>query len=148
MMAESIEETKNNTDLATILGGLMSNPELTSKMGEILSGLSSAKKDDNSPPSDENSSNNTTDKEETMDVSQKGDISFPTFHNSDMGNILAKLPQIISNLSGEKDENSLASKQQIALLLAIRPYLSQRRQELIDTFIKMNRFGAIFKNLS
>ena len=148
MMSESIEETKNNTDLATILGGLMSNPELTSKMGEILSGLSSAKKDDNSPPSDENSSNNTTDKEETMDVSQKDDISFPTFHNSDMGNILAKLPQIISNLSGEKDENSLASKQQIALLLAIRPYLSQRRQELIDTFIKMNRFGAIFKNLS
>ncbi len=148
MMAESIEETKNNTDLATILGGLMSNPELTSKMGEILSGLSSAKKDDNSPPSDENSSNNTTDKEETMDVSQKDDISFPTFHNSDMGNILAKLPQIISNLSGEKDENSLASKQQIALLLAIRPYLSQHRQELIDTFIKMNRFGAIFKNLS
>lgn len=148
MMAESIEETKNNTDLATILGGLMSNPELTSKIGEILSGLSTAKKDDNSPPSDENSSNNTTDKEETMDVSQKDDISFPTFHNSDMGNILAKLPQIISNLSGEKDENSLASKQQIALLLAIRPYLSQRRQELIDTFIKMNRFGAIFKNLS
>jgi hypothetical protein len=147
-MTESMGEAKASTDLSSLLGSLISNPEALSKIGEIISNATSTQEGDNPPHSikiESNLEDSSSQIEETSTIN-KG-VS-PTFQNSNSNDILLKLPKILSKLSSEKGENSIATKQQIALLLAIRPYLSEHRKELIDTFIKMNRLGAIFKNLT
>ena len=147
-MTESMGEAQASTDLSSLLGSLISNPEALSKIGEIISNAKSAQEGDNPPHSikiENNLEDSSSQIEETSTIN-KG-VS-PTFQNPNSNDIFLKLPQILSKLSSEKGENSIATKQQIALLLAIRPYLSEHRKELIDTFIKMNRLGAIFKNLT
>ena len=147
-MTESMGEAQASTDLSSLLGSLISNPEALSKIGEIISNATSTQEGDNPPHSiiiESNLEDSSSQIEETSTIN-KG-VS-PTFQNPNSNDILLKLPKILSKLSSEKGENSIATKQQIALLLAIRPYLSEHRKELIDTFIKMNRLGAIFKNLT
>lgn len=147
-MADGTAEIKNNNDLSTLLGGLLSNPEMLSKISNLISVLGMPQSSDNSPQTTDNESTNSNinDNNESV-LSNSEDIS-PTFQNSESNYILTKMPEILSKFSSSKDENSIATKEQIALLLAIKPYLSDRRKELIDTFVKMNRLGAIFKNLT
>ncbi len=147
-MSENVENNSTNADLSSLIGGLLSNPDAISKMSNIISNLASPPSGNNSPPNDENAGIEEA-QAETTDInnSTNEDLS-PTFQNFDTVDILSKMPEILSKISAVKAENSLATKQQIALLLAIRPYLSEHRKELIDTFIKMNKLGAIFKNLT
>ena len=147
-MTESIGEAQASNDLSSLLGSLILNPEALSKIGEIISNATSVQNEDNSPhsPQKENNSEETPPQIDNSTTNIKAIP--PTFQNPNSNDILLKLPKILSKLSSEKGENSIATKQQIALLLAIRPYLSEHRKELIDTFIKMNRLGAIFKNLT
>jgi hypothetical protein len=42
----------------------------------------------------------------------------------------------------------MLNKQQNDLLRAIRPYLSTRRQEVLDSLIKFERLGAMLKKLT
>lgn len=147
-MSNMPEESSGALDVSGLLGSLLSNPEAFSKMSNILSNLTSSTNSINPPQSNDNNGvneeladnieNNTTNSKEYS----------PTFQNQDVTNILPKIPEILSKISSAKAEDSVATKQQIALLLAIKPYLSEHRKELIDTFIKMNKFGAIFKNLT
>lgn len=147
-MSNMPEESSGALDVSELLKSLLSNPEAFSKMSNILSNLASSANSTNPPQSNDNNGvneeladnieNNTTNSKEYS----------PTFQNQDVTDILPKIPEILSKISSAKAEDSVATKQQIALLLAIKPYLSEHRKELIDTFIKMNKFGAIFKNLT
>ena len=147
-MSNMPEESSGALDVSGLLKSLLSNPEAFSKMSNIISNLASSANSTNPPQSNDNNGvneeladnieNNTTNSKEYS----------PTFQNQDVTNILTKIPEILSKISSVKAEDSIATKQQIALLLAIKPYLSEHRKELIDTFIKMNKFGAIFKNLT
>ena len=147
-MSNMPEESSGALDVSGLLKSLLSNPEAFSKMSNILSNLTSSTNSINPPQINDNNGvneeladnieNNTTNSKEYS----------PTFQNQDVTNILPKIPEILSKISSTKAEDSIATKQQIALLLAIKPYLSEHRKELIDTFIKMNKFGAIFKNLT
>lgn len=148
MMSENEEKGASAIDASTLISNLLSNPDAISKIGNIISKLSESSNDTYSPPKDENTiDDNNTSRQNESNNSNIEEFP-PTLQNLDMSRVLSKLPAIISNFSSEKGENFFANKQQIALLLAIRPYLSKHRQELIDTFIKMNRLGAIFKNLT
>ena len=147
-MIESEKDLGGSFDLATLFGNLLSNPETLKKAGEILKNALESKQGDTSPQNNENPINDDASIENIKDEQQDSEQSSPTFLNFDFESILTKLPEIMSKMPKENSENSLASKQQIALLSAIRPYLSEHRRELIDAFIKMNRLGAIFKNIS
>ena len=147
MMNENAEENRGGEGLSTLLGGLLSNPEAMNKITSILSNVNLSNTSTNSPPNNELSTNNDNSDDDTEDKKGNDEESFTTFQNIDTEKILSKIPQILSQISSNKCEESLATKQQIALLLAVRPYLSSNRRELIDTFVKMSRLGAIFKNL-
>lgn len=148
MMSESAEESRGTADLSTLVSGLLSNPEAISKMGEIISKLGSGASENNPPPNADNLKNDEENKTQTDENTPLQEDVSPTFQKSDSNDVLLKLPQMLSKLSSVKPQDSIATKQQIALLLAIRPYLSEHRRELIDTFVKMNHLGAIFKNLT
>jgi hypothetical protein len=117
-------------------------------MGEILSKINLNTKDSNSPPNNENAEDNQENLNNLEEKPTNNEPSHPTSQNLEIGALLSKMPQILSQFSSKNSEESLATKQQIALLLAIRPYLSDRRKELIDTFIKMNKLGVIFKKIN
>ena len=147
-MSESIQETNYPSDLSSLLGTLLSSPDTLSKMSNIISNLTSNANSNNSPPNENNSLDKEESESNSKDNTQNIENLSPTFQNSGTENILSKMPEILSKITSTKAENSLATKQQIALLLAIRPYLSDHRKELIDTFIKMNQLGSIFKSLT
>ncbi len=147
-MTESMGEARAPTDLSSLIGNLISNPEALSKISDIISNATSEHRGDNSPHSNEIESNTEDIPSQTPEYSLNNGETSPTFQNFEMGSILSKLPETLSKISSLKAEDSIATKQQIALLLAIRPYLSEHRRELIDTFVKMNRLGTIFKNLT
>jgi hypothetical protein len=147
-MGDYAEENKAQVDISSAIGNLLSNPEALSKMSEILSKITSSENGSSSPPDPVNSDNIQESPDEKANITENSEGKSPTFQNFDTGAILSKMPDILSKLSTLKSEDSIATKQQINLLLAIRPYLSPHRKELIDTFVKMNKLGAIFKNLT
>ena len=148
MMDEKAEKSTQSFDISSLIGTLLSNPETLSKIGNIISKIGDSENSASSPPSANYSSNinNLNNNINTFSEELK-DLS-PTFQNNENENIVSKLPDILSKITSSNSENSVENKQQIALLLAIRPYLSEHRKELIDIFIKMNRLGSIFKNLT
>lgn len=147
-MSETIEKEKSNLDFSSLFSALLSNPETLSKVSNIIGALTEKENGVNSPLDADNTNQNEPKlAKESNNTENKSEAS-PTLQNIETNNAVAKLPEILAKFSSSNNENSLATKQQIALLLAIRPYLSEHRRELIDTFIKMNRLGAIFKNLT
>ena len=146
-MSEGMEQNTNSKDLASIVSGLISNPNIISKINNILDNIDTASNSNNSPPSNNISSNEEESENDNSNIHVNPNDYSPTFQNLDMGNFISKIPDILSKLSSASNENSIATKQQINLLLAVRPYLSERRKELIDSFIKINKFSSIFMSL-
>lgn len=72
-------------------------------------------------------------------------------------NIMAKLPEVISVLrpmlgdtakkEGPKSNSAHASDRRMALLCALKPYLSPRRCEAIDYITRISKLGDMMKNL-
>ena len=148
MMPENTDENKHATDLSSLLSTIISNPDAMTKINQTISKFIQEPNSTSSSQSEENPANeNKTDINDTM-TNTEDEMDLSTSSSPEITNVLLKLPSIIGNLSSSSNEGSLADKQQIALLLAIRPYLSPHRRELIDTFIKMNKFSAIFMSLN
>ena len=141
---ESNEE-KREIDLSSLLTSLLSNSDALSKMGDTIAKYTNG---DNSPPNNNNSDNIENANATNDDISDKSESTFPTFLQSENNPMATKLPELLSLLSSKSSSNNPASKQQIALLLAIKPYLSNRRQELIDSFIKISQFSEILKKIT
>ena len=131
-----------------MLSSLLSNPEILSKLSETISNLSSAQSEINSPPTTDNSIITNDDLSQNGTNSTENDASSTTFQNSANSDFAQKLPEILSLISSKGLQKSFISKQQEALLLAIRPYLSERRCELIDSFMKLGRIGEILSKLT
>lgn len=148
MMDEKAEKSVQNFDASSLIGTLFSNPDMLSKIGNIISKIGENESSTHSPQNINYLDNNADNNENNSNYSEQTNASSPTFQNIEHENIVSKLPDILSKITSLTTENSTENKQQIALLLAIRPYLSEHRKELIDTFIKMNRLGSIFKNLT
>ncbi len=65
--------------------------------------------------------------------------------------LMAKLPEIMSTLKGIKSEENYekkdSDKNRLALLRAIKPYLSPERREMIDYLILISNIAPMLKNL-
>lgn len=111
----------NNAEVnsfSDVLGELMKNPELGKMVNELKSKLGESHSD--KPPSESG-------------------ISIPP-------DIIEKLPAIMSSLgagSGKCDKKSDGSKDMARLLRALKPYLSGRRREAIESIITIAEFGSI-----
>lgn len=147
-MSESTTENRNSMDFSSLVGGIISNPDALSKMTDIISKLGLNASGANSPLEAEKANKSTNDEVNSSEKDVLSSTNSSTSNNFEANNIISKMPDILSKISSIKGENSIIDKKQIALLLAIRPYLSEHRKELIDTFIKMDKIGAVFKNLT
>ncbi len=146
-MAADNEESTVGANASQALGTLLQDPDSMSKIGSILSKYIGEENESNSPPSAENESKESAPPPVSASESENSGNITPTLQSSAPPDILAELPRLMSLFSPSKSEVSAAEKQQINLLLAIKPYLSEHRRELIDGYIKMSQFGEIFKKL-
>ena len=118
-------------DLSSIMGELLANQELMSKISCITTPNSTAEKETHETPQ-----------------------STPTIDSllSDP-NILSKLPDVISvikpiigNSSSSNDHKNTTDKR-LGLLIAMKPYLNSRRCEAIDYIAKMSKISDTIKGL-
>ena len=147
-MSENHEEKQIDTDPKSLLDSLLSNPDAMQKISEIIKSHSKAEIRDGSPLKENmegffNSTHSNT--ESNFDVSEE---SSPTSQNSHFENFTSKTPEILSLFTSKEGGNSDNLQRQIALLRAIKPYLSEHRQALIDGFIRLEHLGEIFKKLT
>lgn len=147
-MEENRDEIVNEPSSPDMLSALLSNPDTMSKIGNIISKFTDSNNGVNSPQSQDNTNISDNTEEKEREFSQNSSDSSPLTNVAPNLDIASHLPDLISLLSGQNSQVSQQTKQQNALLLAIRPYLSEHRQQLIDSFIKFSRFGEIFKKLS
>lgn len=147
-MSESSSVQEPSTDLATLLSSLLSSPDSLSKISEIIDKRTNLENRDNSP---QNNIFSTNDDDITKAVENSTDVLkdiSPTPQNEEKENQSENPLGFLSFLSSERLSSLSLKQEQINLLLAVRPYLSEHRRELIDGFIKFSKIAGIFKNLS
>ena len=118
---------QSSADLSAIFGSLLSNPDALSRVSGIISQYT-----------------NSESAEKGGEVEPKIDNPEPQSGNPEPPSA-PKLPDLLSLFSKSAPSQN---KEQTALLLAIRPYLSEHRRELIDGFIKMSKLTDILKSLT
>ena len=119
-MDEVNASAKTSADLSSILSSLLSNPDAISKVNGIISQYTSS--------DGENKAASETAPSESAEPPSE-----------------TKIPDLLSLISSSAPTQN---KEQTALLLAIRPYLSPHRRELIDGFIRMSKLTDIIKKLT
>ena len=147
-MNENDEKTGSATNPTDIISAILSNPETISKLSGILSKFTSSENSTNPPPEYDFSSNNIINSVNNNDDCSTINTNSPTEEQSSNSNSGMDFSKIASIFSMLKVPPNAKNNQQIALLLAIKPYLSSRRKELIDSFIQITNFTEIFKNFT
>ena len=121
----------------SMLSGILSDPETMSRLSGILGGIKeNGEADSESQPA------------------SAGGIADILENNE----LMAKLPEVIAALrpmmgappkkeAPPKDGEPKANNKRLALLYALKPYLSPRRCEAIDYFARMSKMGDIIKNI-
>ena len=146
-MEENRNESTTEQSSQSIFSALLSDPEKISKIKGIIDNLTHEDNGENSPQiANIPSFDEKSDSIEKINQGIERDNS-PQSENAANFDAAAKLPEILSLFAGQNLKNATENKEQIALLLAIRPYLSENRKQLIDTFIKFNRISHILKKL-
>ena len=147
-MNENDEKTGSSTNPTDIISAILSNPETISKLSGILSKFTSSENSTNPPPSSAlelNTDTKSPNNSEFIDSNEDASPTVQTPNNSNSSLDFTKIAPLFSML---KVPPNAKNNQQIALLLAIKPYLSSRRKELIDSFIQITKFSEIFKNFT
>ena len=133
----------NTPDLSSILGELLSNKELMDKIGEIAGNAKAQESADvearTSVPS-----------VSPADLSKASESGIESLLSNP--DIMSKLPDVISVIkpfmSGKPEEKSHPTlDKRLALLVALKPYLSPKRCEAIDYIAKMSKLSETFKGL-
>lgn len=133
---------------SALLSSLLSDTETLSRLTSVLGMLGNLGIGSSSPQGGENAAEIGVEQSQNAENTVEDDASSPTLKIEDGLGISQKLPDILSLLSSQKPRESAVDDRRIALLLAIKPYLSPRRGELIDSFIQLNRLGGILRSLS
>ena len=147
-MNEEASASTPSTDISGLISHLISSPDSISKISKIIEEHTSKENRDISPPSNNFDQESADDSNYLSHSSDNKEVDSPTFSNSgsfvDKPNPLG----IFSFLSSKKLDSLTLKDEQATLLLAIRPYLSEHRQELIDSFINLSKIAKIFTKLS
>ena len=147
-MSENTESTSPQFDISSLVSTLLSNPDTISKLGDILSKFTPNENGANSPLNSNFDNENNKNDESFENLASNDAISSPTEQETSNPNLNLDFSKISSFLSGIALPQKHKINNQITLLLAIKPYLSPRRKELIDSFIKISNFGEIFKSIN
>ena len=143
-MSESNATPLDNENLSSALNQIFSNPQMLSAIASMAQSLkdgasqpkASEEKKTNEINKNETNKNGITEKKETSDApSQQDSASFSE-----------KLPELLNMLSS--DGAGIKQSRRSELLCALKPYLSQNRNDAIDKIIRFSELSSIFKKFS
>lgn len=152
-MSEAAEETRSTgASGASLLSSLLSDPEVLARVSDTLSRLRESAPADvaaevgraeqsSAVGSDTGASDEISTATQTEENGTNGKGEPPNLGADTLGH----LPDILA-LFGSGGEQRLT--QHVTLLQALKPYLSPKRQEMIDALIRMSRLGELFKDIS
>lgn len=147
-MENDKDKAPDTNELSGLLGALLSNPSSLSKIRDIIAAHVDSENGTSPPPIEEISvQNSNIDTLSGENLPENEGVS-PTF-KSEGGFDISNLLPLISSLGASDDAKKISQKnKQTALLCAIKPYLSERRRTLIDSYIKFTQLSGIFKDLA
>lgn len=147
-MAESENNSGGGLDLS-MLSGLLSDPEVMSKVTGVLSSLSTSGGKEETPAAPTSTP--------TSAPPASDDISSKLLSVMENKEIMSKLPDVMAAMGpllsgggGGKGGGGKKSEcdKRTALLLALKPYMSPRRREAIDYIIRLNKLGDVIKTIT
>lgn len=121
MMSEELgSKTVNEDAISAAIGKLMAHPE-------IIQGVAAALASD-APPA-------VQDKNEDAPAADE------------QGDLIASLMPVISRLGAGLGNGGTSASRHSALLCALKPYLSERRQDALDGILKISQMSALISRL-
>ncbi len=151
------EEKGAEGNLGGILDSMLKNPELIQKISGVLSGLNNQE----NPPADSRAAESGDDVEIPASSPDTDELSKKLSALLENKELMAALPGILSGLrppgpaghgghhhGHHGHHHKPGADKKIALMCALKPYLSGRRREMIDYLIKVNKLSDIFHSLT
>ena len=145
--AENTEASVSSPELAGMLGNLLGNAELMSMIRKIAdsstNSTGTALKEESPSPNSSSEARPTSAQPTSSGLPDIGSLlSSPE--------LMSKLPEVleaIKPLVNTGKPHSDAPDKRLALLCALKPYMSEHRREAIDYITKINKLGGLFNNL-
>lgn len=135
MDSEIGTERSSGQEALSLVSTLLNDPATVARLMRVLS----ASGGENASSSAEKSEDAAVGSdEETVESTEKATPS------AEMADTLGRLSEVISTIASPK---AGGGGKHTALLLAIKPYLSQRRGELIDDIIRLSSLGDLLDGL-
>ena len=145
-MAAGENNSGGGLDLS-MLSGLLSNPEVMSKVSGVLSSLSkpdekeeAAAAQSAAPPEGEELASKLSSVMENKELM------------SALPDVIAAMGPLLSGGRGGERGGAVGKRSECdkrtALLLALKPYMSPRRCEAIDYIIRLNKLGDVIKTIT
>ena len=136
----SLQDTKGQpASLSDAINMLMENPQIISSVASALGNMSQG-------------GASATDKASTPDV-EKTEVPpvDRTPASIDLSSLISSISPLISGTSQDRQHSTYGkgseSRQREALLYALKPYVSQSRQDAIDYIIKISRMSEVLKTI-
>lgn len=166
----------NSEKISGAIDTLLGNPELLKSMISLLSGVGGASAPP-APSSEETAANQAVDSTQSPPPKSPSQSPAPPQQSAELpvdvsgaiGSVLsnpelmAKLPEVISTIAPMLSSGSAHGQQpsqqepqkkgpppdkRLALLVALKPYLSRERCDAIDYILKINHLGTLFKSFN
>lgn len=136
MDSEIGTERGNGQDALSLVSTLLADPATVERLVRALSVGGGAEKVENSDGESVESDEKTVEK-----------AAPPAIASAEMADTLGRLSEMISSITAPRTGGGSGGGKHTALLLAIKPYLSQRRGELIDDIIRLSSLGDLLGGL-
>ena len=142
--------TESQGELPTLMSALQS-PDLSSRIGKIIDKHLSAAVGTDPPPNGNTEGISDRKSNDSEQISSQNGASSPTFGGLNLADLLSLFAKIGAGLGGgaggkPHSGSHSESAQRCALLSAIRPYLSPRRREIVDTVLRVERLGNLLSD--
>lgn len=140
-MPDSINEGESRPSLADAINAVMADPSIIQGALEALkkSGVGFPQGDSHSPPPPEAA-------EEVKEEKTGEDSSLPV--SQDTGELIRAISPMLSMLSSPPSRPQTPTNgadRRAALLVALRPYLSESRRDAIDYIVKISQVSDLIK---
>lgn len=136
MDSEIGTERGNGQDALSLVSTLLADPATVERLVRALSIGGGAEKSEISDGESVESDEKTVEK-----------AAPPAIASAEMADTLGRLSEMISSITAPRTGGGSGGGKHTALLLAIKPYLSQRRGELIDDIIRLSSLGDLLGGL-
>ena len=124
-----------NLDLTDAIGKLMAHPEILSMASAVLSGA---------PPGNADTSASASQEVPSADMKHSGNADGPASALPELAGLVSPL---LSQNKKAHGDGARGLKRSIALLLALKPYLSPARCETVDKLVQAGKIGELLEKL-